>query len=54
MVCEKFPMSKSKYIGTVSVDSLKYYINNYCCLFDIKLTNIVSKYNFENIISFSK
>lgn len=54
MVSEKFPMSKGKYIGVVSVDTLKYYTQNYCCLFDLKLTNCVSKYNFENIISFSK
>ena len=54
MVSEKFPMSKGKYIGNVSVTTLKYYIENYCCLFDLKLTNVVSKYTFENIISFSK
>lgn len=54
MACEKFPMSKSKYIGSVSVETLKYYAQNYCCLFDLKLTNCVSKYNFESIISFSK
>lgn len=54
MVSEKFPMSKSKYIGSVSVDALKYYTQNYCCLFDLKLTNVMSRYTFENIISFSK
>lgn len=54
MISEKFPMSKSKYIGTVDIDTLKYYMKNYCCLFDLKLTNVVSKYNFENVISFSK
>lgn len=54
MVSEKFPMSKGKYVGSVSVESLKYYVQNYCCLFDLKLTNVVSKYSFENIISFSK
>lgn len=54
MVCEKFPMSKGKYIGAVSVEALKYYAQNYCCLFDLKLTNCISKYNFENILSFSK
>lgn len=54
MVSEKFPMSKGKYVGSVSIESLKYYVQNYCCLFDLKLTNVVSKYSFENIISFSK
>jgi hypothetical protein len=54
MVSERFPMSKGKYIGVVSVDALKYYAKNYCCLFDLKLTNVISKYTFENTISFSK
>lgn len=54
MLSEKFPMSKSKYIGGVSVVELNNYIKNYCCLFDMKLTNVRSKYNFEQIISFSK
>lgn len=54
MLSEKFPMSKSKYIGGVSVAELNNYIKNYCCLFDMKLTNVRSKYNFEQIISFSK
>lgn len=54
MLSEKFPMSKSKYIGNVSVKELEYYTKNYCCLFDLKLMNVVSKYNFESIISFSK
>lgn len=54
MVCEKFPMSKGKYVGKVSLEQLRTYIQNYCCLFDIKLSDICSKYIFENVISMSK
>ena len=54
MLSEKFPMSKFKYIGTVTQSQFEYYRKNYCCLFDLKLVGVQSKYNFENIISFSK
>lgn len=55
MLSEKFPMSKSKYIGYCSNEAFeKFYLNNYCCMFDVKFNNIRSKFNFENIISFSK
>lgn len=55
MVCEKFPMSKSKFIGNCDNESFEsFYTKNYCCLFDIRLNKVQSKFNFENIISFSK
>lgn len=54
MVNEKYPMSKGKYIGNVTLSQFEFYRKKYCCLFDIKISNITSKYNFENIISLSK
>lgn len=54
MVAEKFPMSKGKYIGTVTTEQFEYYKKNYCCMFDYKIENVISKVNYENYISFSK
>lgn len=54
MLTEKYPMGKSKFIGNVTVSQFDFYRKKYCCLFDIKFSNIVSKFNFENIISLSK
>lgn len=54
MVSEKYPMSRGRYLGKVTLSQFEFYRKKYCCLFDIKITNIRSKYNFENIISLSK
>lgn len=54
MLSEKFPMSKSRYIGNCTIEQFEYYRKNYCCMFDLKLENVVSKVRFENVISFSK
>lgn len=54
MLSERFPMSKSKYIGKCSIEQFEYYRKNYCCMFDYKIENVVSKVNYENYISFSK
>lgn len=55
MLLEKFPMSKAKIIDSIgSLDELKYYLNNYCCLIDLTLNNIEPKVSYDHPISYSK
>ena len=55
IVAQYFPMSKCEYIGRVDSESLfKYYLENYCCIFDIEFTNIQPLVEFENTISESR
>ena len=55
MLLEKFPMSQAKMIDTISsVDELKYYLSNYCCMMDITINNIEPKVSFDHPISYSK
>lgn len=55
MVSEaRFPMSRAQIVKVTSEKELKYYCANFCCLFDIKFTNIKPKYINENYLSLSK
>lgn len=55
MVSEKFPMSKAKLVESIeSTEQLEYYLTHYCCLFDIKLSNVTPKVDFEHPLSSSK
>lgn len=55
MVSEpRYPMSRAKIVNVTSESELKYYCSNFCCLFDIKFTNIKPKYINENYLSISK
>ena len=55
MLTEQFPMSKSKLIGHIDDwNQFHYYLNNYCCLFDVTLTNVFPKVDYDHPISRSK
>lgn len=55
MLSEKFPMSKSQVIE--HIDGWKqfhYYLQNYCCLFDITLKKVIAKVDYDHPLSRSK
>ena len=55
MLTEQFPMSKSKLIGHIDDwNQFHYYLKNYCCLFDVTLTNVFPKVDYDHPISRSK
>ena len=55
MVAQYFPMSKGTYIGKVEdADLFKYYLQKYCCVFDIEFTNLYPIMENENTLSSSR
>lgn len=55
LVLEKFPMSKSIIVTTIdSHNKFMDYLDNYCCLFDIHIKDLVPKDVYEHPISISK
>ena len=54
MCSEKYPMSKGKRIKIKDKDEFNFYLNNYCCIFDISFYNIESTTPFEHFIPASK
>ena len=54
MIAEKFPMSAGEKLENVSRETFDESINNYCCIFVARLTNVHSKIMFDNPISSSK
>lgn len=54
LIAEQYPMSKGQLIDNVTQDDFEKYISLYCCIFDIHLTNVVSIYDNEHILSKSK
>lgn len=54
MCAEKFPMSKSRTKDIKSKDELDYYLKNYCCLFDVQITGLISKIDYDHPLSTSK
>lgn len=54
MIAEKFPMSGSKHVLIDSLDTLYYYLDNYCCLFDIKIVGLEPRTINDNPLSYSK
>ena len=54
MVAEKFPMSSGEKVEIKSKEDFEYNINNYCCVFEARFTNVHSKIMFDNPISASK
>lgn len=61
MIVEKFPMSSSRIIENMGEGSdvtkwnrLHYYLNKYCCLFDVTLRGLVPKVDYDHPISKSK
>lgn len=55
MVAEYFPMSKGHYIGSINDNKLfNYYLQKYCCVFDIEFTNLRPAVEYETPISQSR
>ena len=55
MLAEKFPMSKGRVVDTtISNTKLNEYLRKYCCLMDIKFTNIREKLDYDHPISESR
>lgn len=55
MVGQYYPMSPATYIGHIDNAKLfKYYIDRYCCLFDIEIHNLRPKSPYENPLSLSR
>ena len=54
LVTEKYPMSVGQIVKIKTIKDIEYYIDHYCCLFDVKFTNIESTTYYEHPISSSK
>lgn len=55
MVSEKFPMGKAKRLNiTTDCEAFRNALHKYCCMFDVRFTDIESTTPFENYISISK
>ena len=55
MVGQYYPMSPATYIGHIDNAKLfKYYLDRYCCLFDIEIHNLRPKSPYENPLSLSR
>ena len=55
MLTEKFPMSKSKLIDNIKdFEEFEFYLKNYCCIFDVTLTYVFPKVDYDHPISVSK
>lgn len=54
MLMEKYPMSKGQRVHPESYEEFDYYLNHFCCIFDIKFVNILASKNSDHPLSFSK
>lgn len=54
MIAEKFPMSSSKLIELKSKDEFEESLINYCCLFDVEISDLQSKVFYDSYISVSR
>lgn len=54
MVLKKFPMSKGKLVGQLTMDQFKKYLKTKCCLIDVTFYGVKEKITFEHYISVSK
>lgn len=54
MIAEKFPMSKGELVKINSIAEFNENIKCYCCVFDIRITNLTPKILYENPISVSR
>lgn len=54
MLAEMYPMSYPKRVYVKSSKQLYSYLNYYCCMFDVRFTNLCAKVNYENYISKSR
>ena len=55
MLLEQFPMSKATLVDrNITSDEFLHYLTNYCCMFDLEVTNLVPKLHQDHPISSSK
>ena len=54
MLSEKFPMGKAEKVGPMSPDEFKRNLKLYCCMFDVRFTNLQSKRYQDSYISISR
>lgn len=55
MLTEMFPMSRAKIVESIEDwNQFQYYLDNYCCLFDVTLRNVYPKVDYDHPISVSK
>lgn len=55
MIAEYYPITSFEYIGRVSDNRLfNFYIQNYCCMFDVTFVNLRPAVTFENPLSRSR
>ena len=55
MVAEYYPMTPFRFIGDIVNNKLfNFYLQNYCCLFDVTFINLRPSVIFENPLSFSR
>lgn len=54
MIAGYYPMSQARLIRVRTLKRLRYYLDNYCCLFDIKLQGVTPKVWQDNYLSASR
>lgn len=55
MLTEKFPMSKSRLVDKIDGwNQFYWYLEHYCCLFDVTLYNVYPKVDYDHPLSVSK
>lgn len=55
MVAQYFPMTRFELVGNVEDNKLfNFYLDNYCCIFDIQFKNLLPKVTYENPLSLSR
>lgn len=54
LLSEQYPMGSARIVEPQDANELRYYLDNYCCVFDIVYKNITPKFEYENYISVSK
>lgn len=48
MVAEKYPMSAGVRVDVKCKEQFTYYMQHYCCIFDVEFTNIFASETYEN------
>lgn len=54
MVSERFPMGKGQRVEPKSKEEFQYYLNNFCCLMQIGISDLQSIFPWDHILSRSK
>ena len=55
MLLDPYPMSRATVVDSIdSFEEFQYYLHNYCCLFDVTLTEVYPKLDYDHPISVSK